>query len=182
MRVEQRARLLLCHRVRQRAQPRLLDERPLATADRDEDAGDPRGHGAQPCRANVGFKWSETTSKQLSASDAPSYPLYRYAFCARSGGVAVVYLNTHVSDVSLSFLDDNRDDGGLGKREVYVLTSSPGNLISRDIFLNSEVLELSADGKLPAIAPRELAAGEDVPVAAKSYGFVVFPDATAEAC
>lgn len=100
-----------------------------------------------------------------------------YGFCARSRdkGVAVVYLNTHVSGVTLSF------DGLQGKtREVYILSSSPGNLISRDIFLNGKVLKLSDEGKLPALDP--LVISGDVSVPAKSYGFVVIPNAGADAC
>ena len=64
------------------------------------------------------------------------------------------------------------------------MTSFPGVLTSRDVFLNTKVMKLADEttGTLPPLPPLKVAAGDVVSVPPKSYGFVVLPDAGAGAC
>lgn len=114
-----------------------------------------------------------------------------YAFCAAEnywthtqvGGVTLVFLNTANSVTEISATDGSTA-AHLGRSEVYLLTSYPGVLTSREVFLNGNLLELAdkKTGILPEMAPLKVPEGESVKVPPKSYGFVVLPDAGAGAC
>ena len=65
-----------------------------------------------------------------------------------------------------------------------MLTSWPGVPTSRAVRLNGRALALAdaRAGTLPPLAPAAVAAGADVALPARSYGFVVLPDVGAAAC
>ena len=90
----------------------------------------------------------------------------------------LVVLNTdsNPASVATNFLP--------GPRVVYVMTSYPGQLLSRDVFLNDVVLRLvnESTGELPKLEGRALSSDEHLVMPPHSYGFVVHPSAKALAC
>eukprot|EP01043_Picozoa_sp_COSAG02_P053747 COSAG02_NODE_5982_length_3892_cov_18.035328_1_plen_548_part_00 len=114
-----------------------------------------------------------------------------YAFCAAEnywthtqvGGVTLVFLNTANTVTELSAADGSTA-APLGRSEVYLLTSYPGVLTSREVFLNGNLLQLADEmaGSLPEMAPLKVVEGKPVKIPPKSYGFIVLPDAGAGAC
>ena len=106
-----------------------------------------------------------------------------YAFCAASpapaGAVTLVFLNTQKGPVDLELGPELG-----GPRQLYVLTSTPGVLISRDILLNEALLAVDGStGELPSMEPRTVGAEVGaLRLPASSYGFIVLPTAAAPAC
>jgi len=113
-----------------------------------------------------------------------------YAFCASAnqqpedgGAVTLVFLNTkNETVVSMNFT--NEETVLTSERHVYTLTSFKGLPTSRSVYLNEKIL-LSVDSKtgVPVDMPPVILAGNlDIAVAPLSYGFIVLPNANAEAC
>lgn len=103
-----------------------------------------------------------------------------YAFCAANstrGAVVLVVLNTRARavDLQVELLPRAGRARTATRADAYLLTSYPGVLSSRDVFLNGHVLRLLDErtGALPPLQPVRLAAGQPVRMQAKSYGFVV---------
>jgi hypothetical protein len=94
-----------------------------------------------------------------------------------------VFLNTANTVTELSAADGSTA-APLGRSEVYLLTSYPGVLTSREVFLNGNLLQLADEmaGSLPEMAPLKVVEGKPVKIPPKSYGFIVLPDAGAGAC
>lgn len=86
-----------------------------------------------------------------------------------------MYLNTEFSQQEI-------DIQLPGKRELYLLTSYPGLLTSRDVFLNGQVLRVDATGNILTPLTPEVQSSGAVQLPATSYGFVVLPDAGLSAC
>lgn len=110
----------------------------------------------------------------------PGRAVRAYAFCQAGtddGGVALVVLNTLNSTRVVSA-------NLQGPRNVYMLTSYPGQIFSRDVFLNGKVLRLANEstGELPDTPPVALSSDQPLELPAFSYGFVLFPKAHASAC
>ena len=112
-----------------------------------------------------------------------------YAFCAnqdqgKKGAVTLVVLNTAKAAATLR-VDLGGGGGARAQRAVlYMQTSYPGVLTSRDVFLNMKLLQLADEvtGELPNLAGANVAAGGKLTLPPVSYGFVVLPDAAAPAC
>ena len=114
----------------------------------------------------------------------PGRALRAYAFCTAvaKGGLTVVVLNTHSNDTSLHL--ELTSSARPAAAEVYMLSSYPGLLTSRDVFLNDNVLRLAnaTTGELPPLLPVHVVAGAPIRVPAKSYGFIVLRDAGVQVC
>lgn len=137
------------------------------------------------------------TSYQNEPAVMPYLPAIRgYIHCTpgmeATGGATFAYVNT---DAAKSFLIDlaglNIDGSAFNatQRVEYVLSTGgmgpPGPhqsfLSSLRIKLNGEILALNEDDTLPPLAGKAVSGGHFV-APPRTYGFVVFPSATAGAC
>ncbi|XP_065827834.1 heparanase-like isoform X2 [Oscarella lobularis] len=105
-----------------------------------------------------------------------------YAHCASSqkyepGAVALLVVNIEKNSVQLKL-------GSLGGSQVdlYLLTPTSGSIDSREIDLNGETLRLINNSTLPDVSPKKLAPPTSITFPALTYGYVVLPNAKAEAC
>lgn len=67
-------------------------------------------------------------------------------------------------------------------RFQYIMESSDGNLLSRELQVNSMLLSMLPGGKLPTFPIAEEAKVENMVVPSDSYGFAIYPNANASAC
>ena len=99
--------------------------------------------------------WSSVLWRQLVGTTvltvqdglAPGRTTRVYAFCGaqRAGSVTLVVLNSAEEDTATITLEAEQHDGpagGLGIAQAFVMTSYPGVLTSREVFLNGGVLRL----------------------------------------
>ena len=112
-----------------------------------------------------------------------------YAFCSAErlghvGGVTLAVVQTRDTEVQLDLELLPGTGGPRGEADLYVLSSYPGQPISRDIFLNGRVLQLLDEEtmELPTLEPTRLSADQPIVMPGKSYGFVVLPNAGAAVC
>jgi len=137
------------------------------------------------------------TSYQNEPAVQPYLPAIRgYLHCtpglSASGGATFAYVNTDAKrsfqiDLSGLNLDGSKFDSS--ERQEYVLSSGgigpPGphqsELSSLHLKLNGEVLALNKDDSLPEMNGRMVHGGAFVALP-RTYGFVVFPNANADAC
>jgi hypothetical protein len=140
--------------------------------------------------------WRRLVGNVVLGTDPPSLEMHSlrvYAFCSSPelghvGGVTLAFVQTRDTEAELELelpgattaeFSSNR-----GAVDLYVLTSYPGQQSSRDVFLNGRVLRMADEEKmsLPLFEPTRLTAQDPVSLPRKSYGFIVLPDAGAEAC
>ena len=116
--------------------------------------------------------------------------LRAHAFCAASGGLAVLLVNFAAAaplSVALQWpAGSGGGGGGAQQQQLYLLTGVPGYSDAEGasapafrLALNGEVLALGADGQLPALAPVALPPGAPVALPPASAAFVVLPGAQA---
>jgi heparanase 1 len=67
-------------------------------------------------------------------------------------------------------------------RFEYIMESSDGDLLSREMHVNGVLLSMSPSGNLPTFPIAEEAKVENMIVPPSSYGFAVYPNANASAC
>eukprot|EP01084_Bolivina_argentea_P171960 297907_1 len=115
-----------------------------------------------------------------------------YAFCTRiadngsvfnyvKGSVTVLILNMYNSTQSVDFSFNGGNVDTSNGFDEYVLTSYPGVINSKDIFLNGKVMKMKSDTEFPTLQPVNNKNGKVV-LQPLSYGFVVIPDAKAHVC
>jgi len=114
-----------------------------------------------------------------------------YAFCSAEdlgyvGGVTLAVVQTKDTEAELDLEMLSQTVGARGRADLYWLTNYPGQPISRDIFLNGNVLRVVDEEtmELPRLKDMvvNLTAEQPIVLPPKSYGFIVLPDAGAAAC
>ncbi|KAK3755114.1 hypothetical protein RRG08_041028 [Elysia crispata] len=91
------------------------------------------------------------------------------------GAIVVYYLNLGTKASVLSL-------GKFKKTEVHLFILSPGDedgMLSRKVKLNDELLEMNGSD-LPSLEPKPHSG--DVPLAPKTFGFIVIPEADVQLC
>jgi len=66
--------------------------------------------------------------------------------------------------------------------DMYLLTPPGGDLLSQQVELNGQVLELVTDTQLPRLLPQTLPSQQPFTLPPLSFGFLVVPSASAKAC
>lgn len=115
--------------------------------------------------------WRRLMGTRVLDAGSPAPGLHLYAHCQRgsAGGVTLLALNTGTEGRTIST--------GL-PAQVYRLSAS--ELQSPTVLLNGKPLALTAQDRLPAIAPQ--ASGGEVHLAPASIGFIVLPTAANRSC
>ncbi|ELT94291.1 hypothetical protein CAPTEDRAFT_160540 [Capitella teleta] len=109
-----------------------------------------------------------------------------YAHCTNtklstypSGTVTYFGLNMLTSEVNLTLTEEHMT---LTKHLYWLTPGDDQGLISKHIALNNHVLKMVNSTQLPQMPPSVIGANEAVILPQMSFGFVVIPDAKAEAC
>ena len=127
--------------------------------------------------------WTSVLFRQLIGTSVlrvrsgldPERSFRTYAFCSQSGDIAVAFLNTNDVETTsnITFLTQQT----IKSIKAYVLTSEPGNLASRNVYLNGHILRLKddADGTLPDLSSMAVEYHDTSVFVAppKSYGFLI---------
>ena len=66
--------------------------------------------------------------------------------------------------------------------DLYLMTSPKGDLLSPNVELNGQMLQLVDDMTLPKLMGKQVSLNEKLSIEALSYGFVVLKQANAKAC
>jgi heparanase 1 len=106
-----------------------------------------------------------------------------YAYCGSSGeDVTVAILNTLETEHAVKFVIPSVANQSRSMT-IYLFTSYPGVLSSRDTFLNQQVLRLvnESSGELPDLNGRQVS-GWKLTMPAKSYGYVVLHHVNLPSC
>jgi heparanase 1 len=138
--------------------------------------------------------WRSLVGKLVLGTDAKinhGRQVRVYAFCSAKdlgydGGVTLAVVQTKEGEVELDVEVLSQTVGARGRADLYWLTSYPGQPISRDVFLNGDVLRVVDEETMELPPLREMAvhltAEQPIVLPPKSYGFVVLPDAGAGEC
>ena len=130
-------------------------------------------------------------STDAKTNDGRGQDVRVYAFCSAEhlghvGGVTLVVVQTKDTEAELDPKMLSQTDGARGRANLYWLTSYPGQPLSRDIFLNGQVLRVVDEEtmELPRLNQMgvSLTAEQPIVLPPKSYGFIVLPEAGAAAC
>ena len=114
----------------------------------------------------------------------------------KSGAVTAIWLNTDANSNKSILLYQGQRFGGRRLKDSpavpppfpnlprvdYVLTPPRGDLLSREMLLNGELLVLRDGGVLPDVPTGHTATKENFVVPPSSYGFAIYPNANAPAC
>ena len=105
--------------------------------------------------------------------------LAAHAWCANgaAGAIALVYINTAAAGVALALTNIAQSP-----RVEYFMTAPGGNLTADAALLNGALLEVDADGRLPAQPLPGNPKSGAIALPPYSYGFIIFPQAGASAC
>ena len=99
-----------------------------------------------------------------------------HGWCARGGGVALVYLNARNISVNVNVSLTSGTLGG--SRLEYRMEPGPGGQLEDGVQLNGALLTMSDDSTLPSMPGKAVTAAPGTfQVAARTYGVMVFPQA-----
>jgi len=133
--------------------------------------------------------WTALLHKRLMGNQvlnitSDSSMLRAYAQCAAgSSGVTLALLNLADHSVTVKFENE------LGNQRMeWILEAgtpidgAPNKLMSREMLLNGEKLEILAGPQLPSLSGRLSSTDADLVMPPTSYGYVQFPSASSVAC
>lgn len=116
--------------------------------------------------------------------DQHAYEMVRaYAHCSntrlhKQGAVSLIAMNLYAENEAQVKLD--KDLQGLDVDE-YLFTPD-GNITSRKMKLNNNLLEIGPDVSFPVLEPRRVRSGDRLILPPLTFAFYVIPDARARAC